>query len=95
MTAFVEQLHRELNERNVDFLIARRFGPIADERLDFEFLYDNSYIVVAGAQNPLVRRRKIELAELVNESWILPPPDSAPGSMIIQAFRTSTAAQWF
>ena len=34
VTAYTETLHRELTERNVDLLIARRFGSIADERLD-------------------------------------------------------------
>ena len=42
-------------------------------------LYDDFFVVVAGAQNPWVRRRKIELAELVNESWVLPPPESMLG----------------
>ena len=41
VTGYAETLHRELTERNVDLLIARRFGPIADERLDFEFLFDD------------------------------------------------------
>ena len=84
-----EALHRELSERNVDLLIARRFGPIADERLDFEFLFDDSFVVAAGAQNPWVRRRRIELAELVNESWALPPPESVLGSVAMEAFRAS------
>src|SRR6195256_6032390 len=39
VTAYVDTLHRELVERNVDLLIARRSGPIADERLDYEFLF--------------------------------------------------------
>ena len=34
VTGHVETLHRELSERSVDLVIARRFGPIADERLD-------------------------------------------------------------
>ena len=89
VTGYVETLHRELSERNVDLLIARRFGPIADERLDFEFLFDDSYVVAAGAQNPWVRRRRIELAELVNESWVLPPPGSVIGSIAMEAFRAS------
>ena len=89
VTGHAETLHRELSERNVDLLIARRFGPIADERLDFEFLFDDSYVVVAGAQNPWVRRRRIELAELVNESWVLPPPESVIGSVVMEAFRAS------
>ena len=40
-------------------------------------------------KNPWVRRRKIELAELVNESWALPPPDSLLGSVVVEAFRAS------
>jgi DNA-binding transcriptional LysR family regulator len=84
-----ETLYRELLERNVDFLIARKFGPIADAQLDFEILYQDPYVVAAGPQNPLIRRRKIELAELVNESWALPPPDSLVGSFIASAFSAS------
>jgi DNA-binding transcriptional LysR family regulator len=87
VTGHVPALHRELIERNVDLLIVRRFGPIVDERLDFEFLFEDSYLVAAGAQNPWVRRRKIELADLVNESWVLPPPGSVIASVVEEAFR--------
>src|SRR5712671_6258227 len=76
VTGQVEALHRELSERNVDLLAARRFGPIADERLSFEFLFDDSFVVAAGLRHPSVRRRKIELAELASEAWVLPPPGS-------------------
>lgn len=89
VTGYVETLYRELTERNVDLLIARRFGSIADERLDYEFLYDDSYSVAVGAQNPWARRRRIELAELVNEPWVLPPPESVLGSVAMEAFRAS------
>jgi DNA-binding transcriptional LysR family regulator len=87
VTGHVEALYRELSGRNVDLLIVRRFGPIADERLDFEFLFDDSFVVAAGAQNPWVRRRKIELADLVDESWVLPPPGSVIASVVMEAFR--------
>jgi DNA-binding transcriptional LysR family regulator len=82
-----EALHHELSERNVDILIAQRVGPLADEQLCFEKLYDDAYAVVAGAQNPWVRRRRIELAELVDELWTLPPPESPLGSVFVEAFR--------
>lgn len=72
VTAKYETLHRDLNERNVDLLIARKYGPISDERLDFEFLFDDSYVVAAGTQNPLVRRRRLALTDLLNEPWVLP-----------------------
>ena len=44
---------------------------------------------MAGAQNPWARRRRIELAELANEPWVLPPPESALGSVAKEAFRAS------
>ena len=44
-------------------------------------------VVVAGAQSRWVDRRKIKLEELVEESWTLPPRDSALGSFVLQAFR--------
>jgi DNA-binding transcriptional LysR family regulator len=82
-------LHRTLSERNVDLLIAHRFGMIADENLCFEFLFDDSYVVATGAQSRLVRRRKIELADLMSEPWVLPPPESVIGSVAMEAFRAS------
>jgi DNA-binding transcriptional LysR family regulator len=87
LSAPIETVHRELNERNLDLLITRRDGPIADERLNFEFLFDDSFIIVAGAQHRLARRREIALAELVDELWVLPPPEYGLGSVIMDAFR--------
>lgn len=89
VTGYMETLHRELGERNLDLLIVRSSGPLADERLDFEFLFDDSYVVVAGAKNPWVRRRSIKLVELANELWVLPPPGSVIGSVLTKAFRAS------
>jgi DNA-binding transcriptional LysR family regulator len=86
VTGHVEALHRELSQRNVDLLIARRFGPLADEQLDFEFLFDDSYVVAAGEQHRCVGRRKIELAELMEELWVLPPPGSVIASVVKEAF---------
>ena len=82
-----EGLYRALNERNVDFVIAPRFGPFADDELGFETVYEDSYVVIAGARNPWVGRRRIELAELMNESWALPPPGTVLGSIVLEALR--------
>ena len=89
VTGYMETLHRELSERNVDLLIVRSSSPIADERLDFEFLFDDSYVVAVGAQNQWVRRRRIKLAELANELWVLPPRESVIGTIAMEAFRAS------
>jgi DNA-binding transcriptional LysR family regulator len=45
------------------------------------------YVVLAGAQNRWARRRRIALAELVNEPWVLPTPKSVVGLVAIEAFR--------
>lgn len=86
VTGYVDALYRQLSERNVDLLIALKLGPIADERLDFELLFDDSCVVVAGAQNRWVRRRRIKLAELVNEAWVLSPLGSGISSIAMKAF---------
>ena len=89
VTGYTETLHRELAERNVDLLIIRGSGPIADPRYEFESLFDDSYVVAASTRNEWVRRRKIEIAELANESWVLPPRESVIGSIVTNAFRAS------
>jgi DNA-binding transcriptional LysR family regulator len=84
-----ETLYSDLHKRNVDFLIARRWGPIADDQLDFEFLVSDSYVVAACIQHPLARRRTTKLAELVDESWVMPLRGSVAGSVAVEAFRAS------
>ena len=84
-----ESQRRRLTERGVDVLITRKLGPIDEEQVSFEFLFESPYFVAAGANNPWVRRRRIELAELMDELWALPPPDDAFGSFVVEAFRAS------
>jgi DNA-binding transcriptional LysR family regulator len=82
-----EILSRRLGERTVDLVIGRRFGRLADEQLDFHSLYDNPYVVMAGAKNPWVHKRKVSLAELMAEPWVLPSPESSVGSFLAEAFQ--------
>jgi DNA-binding transcriptional LysR family regulator len=82
-------LNRELSERTLDLVITRGGGPFEDEQFSFEILYRDSFVVLAGMQNPWARRRRIELAELVNEPWALPPPDNVAGMAAMEAFRAS------
>ena len=89
MNTGTDALHRELRERNVDLLIARQLDSAADERGAFEFLFDDPYVVVAGAQHPWTRRRRIEPGKLCDGLWVLPPPDSPPGVIAMEAFRSA------
>jgi DNA-binding transcriptional LysR family regulator len=43
--------------------------------------------VMAGVKSPWIRRKKVGLAELMHEPWVLPSPDSAVGSFLGEAFR--------
>jgi DNA-binding transcriptional LysR family regulator len=83
-----DALQRELNERNVDLVIAR-LDLFSDEQLDFESLYNTSYIVVAGTEHPSARRRRVDLADLLSQPWVLPPPRSVFGLATMNAFRAS------
>ena len=82
-------LFRKLIDRDLDLVITRIFCPI-DELFEFKFLFDDStFLVAAGARSPWVRRRRIELGELVNESWVLSPSDTGIWSAQMEAFRVS------
>ena len=81
-----ESLLRDLDERNLDLLILRKFGPFAEDRLSFEVLCDNPNFVVAGASNPWTRRRHIELSALMDELWVLPPAGTRFGSIARDIF---------
>src|SRR5262245_43384628 len=48
ITAFVQTLHGLLHEQNVDLLVTRRWGSIADKGLGFESLFNDSYVVPVG-----------------------------------------------
>ena len=81
-----DRLYRELSERNVDFVIARKRGRLGDPKLAFETLYAPSSVVVAGSRSPWVRRRRIALAELMNEAWVLPSPEGIMGTTYLDIF---------
>src|SRR3954452_21157128 len=78
---------RNLRERNVDLLIFRRTSDFTGEQVTFEKLYESPYVVAAGTNSPWVRRRRIELAELMGESWALPPQSGGVGAFFAPAFR--------
>lgn len=77
---------RELRERIVDLALARIPGSFVADDLDIEILFDEPSRVVVGAQSRWARRRKITLAELVNEPWIF-PPTQVFSALIKEAFK--------
>jgi DNA-binding transcriptional LysR family regulator len=86
--AQVAALFDQLRERSIEFGFGVRWQGLAEaEDIHFEDLFEERLVVVAGADNPLVRRRKIRLAELVNEPWTWPPPPSLYDTLVVEAFR--------
>jgi DNA-binding transcriptional LysR family regulator len=83
------EVRRALEERTVDLLIGRMFSLVVEDHLNAEILYDDPFVIAAGMRSPWVRRRKIELAELMDEPWALPPADSPFGTVIEEAFRAA------
>lgn len=69
-----------LRNREFDLVVARRPARLPNDRtaddLNLEFLLDDPLIIAAGLHSRWARRRKIDLAELIDEPWILPPPGS-------------------
>jgi DNA-binding transcriptional LysR family regulator len=79
----------DLRERKLDLAIGR-LTSIAEDEFKTEVLFNEQLYVVAGATNPWARRRRVRLAELVNEPWILAPESpSILGSLIAEAFHAS------
>jgi DNA-binding transcriptional LysR family regulator len=76
----------QLATRNVEMVICREPKDTIEKYMVVEKLFDVSHVVVAGPRNRWMRRRNIELAELLNERWILPPPDSFGGFFAAEAF---------
>ena len=82
-----EQEFHELRERAVDLLLGRLFKPISVEDVAAEELCQDTFFVVVGAASPWAKRRKIALAELMHEPWILFPDNSLSNAHIANAFR--------
>jgi DNA-binding transcriptional LysR family regulator len=77
----------ELRARKVDLMLGRISGPVREDDLAVEALYEEAIVVAAGASHPLARRRKIALAELSDQPWILAPPNTVVRELVGSAFR--------
>jgi DNA-binding transcriptional LysR family regulator len=77
---------RELRERRVDLILARFLESEVDDDLHTEVLFYDPVRVVAGQGSKWLRRRRIDLSELLDDPWILTPPDSVPSSLVREAF---------
>jgi DNA-binding transcriptional LysR family regulator len=79
----------QLRERDVEIGFDRLSDLAGEDDVDAEMLYEEPLVVVAGVDNPWARRRKIKLAELLNEPWTWPPPGTPYDVLVRDAFRAS------
>lgn len=79
----------ELRDRSLDLVIARLLRPLSADAfaddLDVETLFEDRVVVAAGEGSRWAGRRKIDLAELVDEPWIV--TNSRAESLVAEACR--------
>jgi DNA-binding transcriptional LysR family regulator len=81
----------ELRDRKVDLVLARwgqdpRTAEISGD-LEVEILLNDPFFLVVSHDSKLARRRKLDLDELVDARFIVPPADAWGGALIVEAFR--------
>jgi DNA-binding transcriptional LysR family regulator len=67
-----------LRDRKYDLTIARSLKPLTDDSddLQIDVLLEDRMVIAAGTRNRWASRRKTDLAEIVEEQWILSEPDT-------------------
>ena len=80
-----------MRDRTIDLALIRIAGPPSSHRygddLDVEVLLNDETRIVVGRDSRWAQRRKIDLAELADEPWLLPPENSLNSTVVMEAFR--------
>jgi DNA-binding transcriptional LysR family regulator len=80
-----------LLDRSLDLVVARGGQRLANgsamDQLDVEALFEDEIVVVAGSHSKFARRREVDLAELIDERWILSVPGTWNHMVAEEAFR--------
>jgi DNA-binding transcriptional LysR family regulator len=80
----------ELRDRKYDLVLTRGMSPQVKEQsdeLNIATLFEDPLVIAAGSQSKwAARRRKIDLAELVNEPWIIQGPHTWNYQRLAEAF---------
>ena len=85
----VESTHillRELRERAIELVVSRMLVPLVEDDMSIEILFQDQLAIIAGKDNPLLRRRAVRLDQLMGERWVLPPPDGWLQPLMRKAF---------
>jgi len=80
-----------LRDRKLDLVFTRLVKPFGtdpfEDDLNIEIQFNEELVIATGTRSRWTARRKIDLAELVNEPWILTDRDSWAYAAVANAFR--------
>lgn len=85
-------LFRRIVDREIEFGVMRVTPGEVEAHIATEILFHDTIVVAAEINSPWLRRRKVQLADLMEEPWILPPLDEYFGGIIAEAFRAQDVA---
>src|SRR5215475_1800304 len=77
-------IYEELRQRRIEFGLVRIAGALSEEDLEQEFLFEEPLVVVAHVDSPWARRRKLDLRELLDDTWTWP---ATLDRFVVDAFR--------
>jgi DNA-binding transcriptional LysR family regulator len=77
-------IYEELRQRRIEFGLVRISGALSEEGLEQEFLFEEPLVVVAHVDSQWSRRRKLDLRELLDDTWTWP---AALDRFVVDAFR--------
>jgi DNA-binding transcriptional LysR family regulator len=81
----------QLRDRTLDLAVLRTRWPLPEpplvDDLNIEELFDDETVVIAGIESRWARTRKVDLADLAEAKWILPPAETTNTYVVMEAFR--------
>jgi DNA-binding transcriptional LysR family regulator len=84
-----------LRDRKYDLILARLLTPPVElpDDLTANILFDDPVVIAAGMRTRWARnRRKIKLADLIDQPWMLSPPGTWTYARVAEAFRAKGLA---
>jgi DNA-binding transcriptional LysR family regulator len=84
----LDTLLGQLRERTLDILVSRWLPQVAADDLAVTTMFNSPLAVMAADSHPLLRRKKLTLADLSQEKWTLSPSSSFLGRIIVEMFNS-------
>jgi DNA-binding transcriptional LysR family regulator len=90
-TVNTQSFGQKLRDRRLDVVLARGGWPLEESQLvtdlKVDTLFDDELVIAVGRQSRWARRRKVDIAELRDEKWILTGGDVWNYRIIAKAFQ--------